>query len=111
MSLKALNLKKNNIDNFEAKQIYLIEEVFQKFGFDYKNFQLHVKDKNPITTKIKKVKASKKKIMSNTLSDKEVETLYPMLDFTLLPQGIKTMLKGFTEGYTYYQLMCLVLYF
>lgn len=34
-----------------------------------------------------------------------------MLDIAVLPEGIKSMLKGFIEGYTYYQLMCMVLFF
>ncbi len=37
--------------------------------------------------------------------------MHPMLDITMLPEGIKSMLKGFIEGYTYYQLMCMVLFF
>lgn len=46
-----------------------------------------------------------------SLSDEELINLYPMLDTATLPEGIKSMLKGFVEAYTYYQLMCLVLFF
>lgn len=46
-----------------------------------------------------------------SLIDEELVGLYPMLDISVLPEGIKAMLKGFVEGYTYYQLMCMVLFF
>ncbi len=34
-----------------------------------------------------------------------------MLDMAVIPVGIRSMLMGFVEGYTYYQLMCMVLFF
>lgn len=45
------------------------------------------------------------------VADAELVGLYPILDTTILPEGIRNMLKGFVEGYTYYQLMCIVLFF
>lgn len=101
---------------------YKVEDVFNRFGYDYANW-----DKKMYGLTIKNNGASEGKRNSKsgtinkrtdkhmgihaTIEDAELVNLYPMLDITVLPEGIKAMLKGFVEGYTYYQLMCMVLFF
>lgn len=104
--------------------IYTVEDIFQRFGYDYGNWDknlygVKITDKNdaasagenigkPVVTK-KKADVQQRDYKS--LTDGELARLYPMLDIDLLPEGIRSMLKGFIEGCTYYQLMCMVLYF
>ena len=103
---------------------YIVEDVFQRFGYDYKNWDknlygMKAADKNDaasVCEKIVKPASQKKKAGvqqrdHKSLMDEELAGLYPMLDISALPEGIKSMLKGFIEGYTYYQLMCMVLFF
>lgn len=98
---------------------YKVEDVFQRFGYDYANWDgLYI-----VKAKSKKSNVSGSTIASKTalsnshhctrtsLSDEELINLYPMSDMTALLERIKSMLKGFVEGYTYYQLMCMVLFF
>lgn len=103
---------------------YTVEDIFQRFGYEYENWNKNlycVKEKNENTEQTdekgtskptvakKKVTIRKKNYVNVT--DKDLASFYPMLDITALPEGIKDMLKGFVEGYTYYQLMCMVLFF
>lgn len=103
---------------------YTVEDVFQRFGYDYKNWDknlygVKITDKNDAASvgeKIVKSASQKKKAVLQqksykSFTDEELSSLYPMLDIAVLPEGIKSMLKGFIEGYTYYQLMCMVLFF
>lgn len=103
--------------------IYKVEDVFQRFGYDYANWDdLYInKSKNKKisvsgSTKVTKTSLSNsnnncKQQNTYNITDTELVNLYPMLDIAVLPEGIKSMLKGFIEGYTYYQLMCIVLFF
>ncbi len=103
---------------------YTVEDVFHRFGYDYKNWDKNLYDaksddtdcnasSNKISTKSVTVKkqADAQRRYYETLTDEELIALYPMLDIAVLPKGIRSMLKGFIEGYTYYQLMCMVLFF
>jgi len=103
---------------------YNVEDVFQRFGYDYKNWDknlygLEVENRcssascsiKPAKSAVSKTKTAKYQRNYTTLTDAELTNLYPMLDIAVLPEGIKSMLKGFIEGYTYYQLMCMVLFF
>ncbi len=103
---------------------YTVEDIFQRFGYDYKNWDknlygVKIANKNDVASdseKIVKPLTQKKKVVLQqksykSLTDEELSSLHPMLDITMLPEGIKSMLKGFIEGYTYYQLMCMVLFF
>lgn len=104
--------------------VYTVEDVFQRFGYDYENWDKNLYDvkttnKNDVASAsentVKSVGEKKKAVVQQrdykSLIDEELVGLYPMLDIFVLPEGIKAMLKGFVEGYTYYQLMCMVLFF
>ena len=58
-----------------------------------------------------KKKADVQQKSYRSFTDEELAGLYPMMDISALPEGIRSMLKGLVEGYTYYQLMCMVLFF
>lgn len=118
-------VKAGIIEGEHGVPTYTVEDVFQRFGYDYENWDknlygVKITDKNDaasVDEKIIKPAVKKKKTDANvqqksykSLTDEELASLYPMLDITLLPEGIKSMLKGFIEGYTYYQLMCMVLF-
>ena len=100
---------------------YKVEDIFQRFGYDYANWdELYITKNKKINildnTKMAQPSLSnndKKCVQNQThkITDAELVNLYPMLDMNVLPEGIKSMLKGFVEGYTYYQLMCMVLFF
>ena len=102
---------------------YTVQDIFERFGFDYDNWdtkygepdieQVTLKKVSVNTQKAKKSSSDRSKWcnMSLILDDNDLVNLYPMLDISILPNGIKKMLMGFVEGYTYYQLMCLVLFF
>lgn len=117
-------VKAGIIEGEHGVPTYTVEDVFQRFGYDYKNWDknlygVKITNKNDAATaseKIVKSAVSKKKAGLQkkdykSLTDEELANLYPMLDIAVLPEGIKSMLKGFIEGYTYYQLMCMVLFF
>lgn len=103
---------------------YTVEDVFQRFGYDYKNWDKNLygvkadetgcnapASKTGAKTAVEKKKADVQQKCYKSLTDEELVGLYPMLDMAVLPVGIRSMLKGFIEGYTYYQLMCMVLFF
>lgn len=100
---------------------YKVEDVFNRFGYDYANWDkmygLTIKNNGASDGKRNSKsgtvndKTDKHMGIHATLEDTELVNLYPMLDIAVLPEGIKAMLKGFVEGYTYYQLMCMVLFF
>lgn len=103
---------------------YTVEDIFQRFGYDYKNWDRNVYDVksddtdcnasvNETNTKsvMEKKKADIQQRYYKIPTEEELVSLYPMLDIAVLPEGIRSMLKGFIEGYTYYQLMCVVLFF
>lgn len=103
---------------------YTVEDVFQRFGYDYKNWDKNLygvkadetgcnapASKTGAKTAVEKKKADVQQRYYKSLTDEELAGLYPMLDMAVLPVGIRSMLKGFIEGYTYYQLMCMVLFF
>lgn len=103
---------------------YTVEDIFQRFGYDYENWDknlYYVKEKIENTEQtdekgtskpaVEKKKATIRKKNYGNVADEQLASFYPMLDITVLPEGIKAMLKGFVEGYTYYQLMCMVLFF
>lgn len=100
---------------------YNVVDIFQRFGYDYEKWnELYIKKIKEINildnTKMAQPSLSnndKNCVQNQThkITDAELVILYPMLDITVLPEGIKSMLKGFIEGYTYYQLMCMVLFF
>lgn len=100
---------------------YKVEDVFNRFGYDYANWD---KKMYGLTIKNNGASDGKRNSESGTVNKKtdkhmgihvsienaEFVNLYPMLNIAVLPEGIKAMLKGFVEGYTYYQLMCMVLF-
>lgn len=103
---------------------YTVEDVFQRFGYDYKNWDKNLYEvkaddtgcnapasKTGAKPAVEKKKADVQQKCYKSLTDEELAGLYPMLDMAVLPVGIRSMLKGFIEGYTYYQLMCMVLFF
>lgn len=106
---------------------YKVEDIFQRFGYDYAEWDTLYIMKNkkiciPDNTKATQLSPSNgnrncadKNLtgqnQTHGITDTELVGLYPMLDVAVLPEGIKSMLKGFVEGYTYYQLMCMVLFF
>lgn len=103
---------------------YTVEDVFQRFGYDYKNWDKNLygvkaddtgcnapASKTGAKPAVEKKKADVQQKCYKSLTDAELAGLYPMLDISVLPVGIRSMLKGFIEGYTYYQLMCMVLFF
>lgn len=100
---------------------YKVEDIFQRFGYNYANWDaLYImKNKKIIVSDNTKVgqpslsNNNKNCIQNQThkITDAELVNMYPMLNITVLPEGIQSMLKGFVEGYTYYQLMCMVLFF
>lgn len=112
-------VKSEIIEGEYGVPIYKVEDVFQRFGYDYANWdKLYIVKAKSKRNSVLKNTLSSKTALSNShqhtctsLSDEELVNLYPMLDITTLPEGIKFMLKGFVEGYTYYQLMCMVLFF
>lgn len=117
-------VKAGIIEGEHGVPTYTVEDVFQRFGYDYKNWDknlygMKAADKNDaasVCEKIVKPVSQKKKAGvqqrdHKSLMDEELAGLYPMLDITVLPEGIRSMLKGFIEGYIYYQLMCIVLFF
>ena len=111
-------VKAEVIEGEHGVPIYTVEDLFQRFGYDYSNwdelYDKDIQDKNDNTSgranKATK-KVGKKQENKISIEDSELEDLYPMLDIKSLPDGIRSMLKGFIEGHTYYQLMCLVLFF
>lgn len=100
---------------------YKVEDIFQRFGYDYanwdklyitKNKEISISDNNKIVQS--SLPNNNKSCVQNQtykITDAELVNLYPMLNINVLPEGIQSMLKGFVEGYTYYQLMCMVLFF
>lgn len=100
---------------------YKVEDIFQRFGYDYANWDELYITKNKKFNILDNTKMAQPSLSNNNkncvqnqihkITDAELVNLYPMLDITVLPEGIKSMLKGFVEGYTYYQLMCMVLFF
>lgn len=103
---------------------YTVEDVFQRFGYDYKNWDKNLYEvkadntgcnapasKTGVKPAVEKKKAGVQQKCYKSLTDEELAGLYPMLDMAVLPVGIRSMLMGFVEGYTYYQLMCMVLFF
>lgn len=103
---------------------YTVEDVFQRFGYDYKNWDKNLYEvkadntgcnapasKTGAKPAVEKKKADVQQKCYKSLTDEELAGLYPMLDMAVLPVGIRSMLMGFVEGYTYYQLMCMVLFF
>lgn len=103
---------------------YNVEDVFQRFGYDYKNWDKNMygmktadekeevsASKNIAKSVVQKKKTNIQQKVYKSITDEELADLYSMLDIAVLPEGIKSMLKGFMEGYTYYQLMCMVLFF
>ena len=116
-------VKSNIIEGEYGVPTYKVEDIFQRFGYDYANWdELYIiKNKKitvPSNTKI--THNNNKNCNDNNLAnqnqihnitDEKLVSLYPMLNITVLPEGIQSMLKGFIEGYTYYQLMCMVLFF
>lgn len=103
---------------------YTVEDVFQRFGYDYKNWDKNLYEvkadetgcnapasKTGAKPAVEKKKTDVQQKCYKSLTDEELVGLYPMLDMAVLPVGIRSMLKGFIEGYTYYQLMCMVLFF
>lgn len=112
-------VKSEIIEGEYGVPIYKVEDVFQRFGYDYANWdELYiVKAKGKRNNVSGSAKVSKTALSNShqythtSLSDEELVNLYPMLNAATLPEGIKSMLKGFVEGYTYYQLMCMVLFF
>ena len=106
---------------------YKVEDIFQRFGYDYAEWDaLYIIGNKRIPTP-DNTKATQRSLSNGNkncadknlagqnqihgITDTELVGLYPMLDVAVLPEGIKSMLKGFVEGYTYYQLMCMVLFF
>lgn len=100
--------------------VYDAEEVFKKFGGDINYIE---------EEKVKYVNSSKKKTkkenndIENTYTDEEIQEferifdvnvdlidLYKDIPVALFPTGIKNMLKGFQQGVTHYQVMCLVVF-
>lgn len=117
-------VKAGIIEGEHGVPTYTVEDIFQRFGYDYGNWDknlygVKIANKNDAASdseKIVKPLIQKKKVVLQqksykSLTDEELAGLYPMLDIAVLPEGIKSMLKGFIEGYTYYQLMCMVLFF
>lgn len=116
-------VKSNIIEGEYGVPTYKVEDIFQRFGYDYANWdELYIIKNKKITvpnnTKI--TYNNNKNCNDNNLAnqnqihnitDEKLVSLYPMLNITVLPEGIQSMLKGFIEGYTYYQLMCMVLFF
>ena len=104
--------------------IYTAEDVFQRFGYDYKNWDKNMYSvktvnesdaastgENIVKPVFPKKKADVQQKSYRSFTDEELAGLYPMMDISALPEGIRSMLKGLVEGYTYYQLMCMVLFF
>ena len=91
--------------------IYSVNELFDKLDKDYASFELP--QKVTIKSKTKSKVANKYQLKTNnkSVSNDDLKSLYPMLNIKILPEGIINMLKGFVQGVTYYQLMCLTLYF
>lgn len=117
-------VKAGIIEGEHGVPTYTVEDVFQRFGYDSKNWDknlygVKITNKNDAATASEKIvksavlkkKAGLQKKEYKSLTDEELANLYPILDIAVLPEGIKSMLKGFIEGYTYYQLMCMVLFF
>ena len=117
-------VKAGIIEGEHGVPAYTVEDVFQRFGYDYENWDKNLygvkttnkSDAASASENIVKAASLKKKAdvqqrYYKALTDEELSSLYPMLDIAVLPEGIKSMLKGFIEGYTYYQLMCMVLFF
>lgn len=100
---------------------YKVEDIFQRFGYDYANWDELYIMKNEKINILDNTKMAQPFLSNNDkscvqnqthkITDTELMNLYPMLDMAVLPEGIKSMLKGFIEGHTYYQLMCMVLFF
>lgn len=103
---------------------YTVEDVFQRFGYDYRNWDKNVygmeaDDAGGSTSAcmkctdsaLKNRKADVWQGFCRSRTDAELSSLYPVLDIAVLPEGIRAMLNGFVEGHTYYQLMCMVLFF
>lgn len=99
---------------------YDAEEVFKKFDGDINYIE---------EEKVKYVNSSKKKTKKEnndiepTYTDEEIQEferifdvnvdlidLYKDIPVALFPTGIKNMLKGFQQGVTHYQVMCLVVF-
>lgn len=109
------------IEGEKGVPTYTVQDIFEKFGFDYDNWDAtygEPPEQEASTVKVTEQKTeryshdrSKWCQMSIVLNDDDLVNLYPMLDINILSDGIKKMLMGFVEGYTYYQLMCLVLFF
>ena len=117
-------VKAGIIEGEHGVPIYTVEDIFQRFGYDYGNWDKNLygvkianrNDAASVDEKIVKLVVEKKKTdvqqkSYKSFTDEELADLYPMMDVSVLPEGIKSMLKGFIEGYTYYQLMCMVLFF
>lgn len=121
------NVKSNKYDTVVKAEImegeygapvYKVEDIFDRFGYDYANWdELYISNvkskKSSVSgnTKVSKALSDSHQHTCASLSDEELVNLYPMLDMEALPKGIKSILKGFVEGYTYYQLMRMVLFF
>lgn len=106
---------------------YKVEDIFQRFGYDYAEWDALYIARNKRIPTPDNTKATQRSLSNGNkncadknlagqnqthgITDTELVSLYPMLDVAVLPEGIKSMLKGFVEGYTYYQLMCMVLFF
>ncbi len=106
---------------------YKVEDIFQRFGYDYAEWDALYIARNKRIPTPDNTKATQRSLSNGNkncadknlagqnqihgITDTELVGLYPMLDVAVLPEGIKSMLKGFAEGYTYYQLMCMVLFF
>lgn len=91
--------------------IYSLNELFNKLDKDYTTFELPQKVSTINNTQNKITKKCKLKVDTINVTNCNLENLYPMLNIKILPKGIVNMLKGFIQGTTYYQLMCLTLYF
>lgn len=91
--------------------IYSVNELFDKLDKDYTTFELPQKVSTSNNTQNKTTKKCKLKTNTISITNDNLENLYPMLNIKILPEGIVNMLKGFVQGTTYYQLMCLTLYF
>lgn len=98
--------KADIIDGEYGVPTYTVEEIFNKFGYNYNTYSLSAAPK--------KIPCKKTKVVKE-VEQQEVGTIdlsiYNIKNIDTYSDGIKNMLKGLVKGHRYYQVWCLTLFF
>lgn len=97
-------------DGEYSSRTFTIDEIFEKFGFSYKKFDLEKYYEKKKAGRHKKEK--KQKTTVELEFDDNVHADNYDIDTSILPEGVQNMLhRGFIQGYTNLMVMFLTIFF